>query len=210
MNDAINRLLDDLRNEVLSEEARNHLATKLYDEALRIARNQERRLGSPDGVTGASELANSRVAAIMVDPHRNLGEIHTADELQRALHRILADSWIDRRRKAAACKRGGDWKRLPEGTDSVGNIVSPVDMLASPPTEAELQLELDELLNLFPKESEERVIVMGLIEKRSEEEIGKHLGLSRHSIGRRIRTTIAPRLRKYFDHHSPSDDQPSP
>jgi hypothetical protein len=186
--------LDALRREELSSEARNVLAKKLYDEAMKIATAQQHRFGSPDGVAGASDLANSRVAAIMTGPDRELGEIDTASELERALYRMLADSWIGRRRKAAAAKRGGGMKRAISTTNSDSDL----DYLPAAPTYDELAIGLEEVLGIFLDESEELSIVNGLVAGMTQEEIGNLIGLSRDAVGRRIRNNIAPKLREHY------------
>ncbi len=192
--------LDAHRRGELSEEARNRLAKRLYEEAIAIARAQQRRRGSPDGLAGASDVANSRVAAIMIDPIRELGSIETTDELQQALYRMLIDGWIKRRRQAKAKKRGGHMKRVTDAAtdDSSGQAEDDLYVDITPLTPAEMKYETKELLSIFPDSSEYRAIVCDLIEGWTQTEIGERLGLSRESVGRRIRDKIGPQLRLYL------------
>ncbi len=200
--------LDAHRRGELSEEARTRLATRLYEEAIVIARDQQRRRGSPDGLAGASDVANSQVAAIMIDPIRELGTIETSDELRQALYRMLIDGWIKRRRAAKTKKRGGHMNRVTNATtdESTGQADDDLYVDITPPTSAETEYETKELLSIYPEGSEYRAIVRDLMEGWTQAEIGERLGLSRDSVGRRIRDKIGPQLQRYLQSRAALDD----
>ena len=178
---------------------------RVHAEALKIARAQHRRRGSPDGVAGASDLANSQAARIWENAAAELRNVATTDDLRRVLHRMLLDRWIERRRKQQRRKRGGG-KVVAVSQLAKDSQAGPFEDVAglSPPDEAETALDLADLLKTFPASGQERSILELLIAGHTQAEIGQQLKLSRDAVGRRIRQTIAPAVARLL---KPEADQ---
>lgn len=207
-------VLNDLHAGVLDSASLDRLAKQIHAEALRIARDQHRRRGSPDGVAGASDLANSEVVEILAGdgPREGLENVLTSDDLRHVLHRKLADRWIERRRKALAKKRGGGKVRqasqVGDPDDSSPLNVADHGFGDFPePTTAEVAADLHDVLGVFEPGSERQRILLLTLDGLTQQDIAKELGLSRDAVGRRLRESIVPTLRALF---SERDDSPAP
>ena len=181
----------------LDPDAEESLFQWLHTEALRIARAQHQRRGSPDGIAGASDLANSQLADIWKAPEVELQNVATTDDFRRVLQRMLLDRWIDRRRRAQAAKRGGG-KVVPASQLTRESDSGPLPAALAPPDESEFQVDLAEISNLFPPDGVECRILKLLVEGCTQAEIGRQVGLSRDAVGRRIRQTIVPMLTRLW------------
>ncbi|MCA9038163.1 MAG: helix-turn-helix domain-containing protein [Planctomycetaceae bacterium] len=177
------------------------LALKACEYLADIASAVHRRMGSPDhGVNGESDLAQSVAASIIASPQAHLNEIYTADDLRARLYKLLYCKWVDKRRRAAAAKRGGG-QHVQASQAEDAERPGILDIAARgygefpPATPAELSVELQEILDTFPIESERRRIVTLLLEGWTQQEIADNLNLSRDAVGRRVRQSIAPALR---------------
>ncbi len=169
----------------------------VHAEALGIARAQYRRRGSPDGVTGASDLANSQMGRIWADPKSELRNVATTDDLRHVLHRMLLDLWIERRRCGHAATRGsGNLVLASQLENSSGGGPELIEL--SPPSQDELRLDLEVIMEAFPATGHEQVILLLMMEGCTQSEIASRTGLSRHAVGRRVRQTIIPRISKVF------------
>lgn len=204
----LTEVLKDLHGEALDSASLNRLAKRIHAEALQIARQRHRRRGSPDGVTGASDLANSAAGNLVAhDPRSELENVLTTDDLRKLLHRKLRNRWIDRRRRALAEKRGGGKVRqasqIAQDGDSESDILieheRDIIKLTPPTTAEEVTADVADFLGLFEPDSNERRIVELLLMSAGEltqAEIGERIGLSRDAVGRRIRTVIRPTLER--------------
>jgi DNA-directed RNA polymerase specialized sigma24 family protein len=189
------QLLSDARNG--DPAALEQFCLALHAELTGIARAVQRlKGGSPDGVNGVSDLAQSVAANIFAKPDQELAMVVTVRDLRGRLFQLLTEKWIDRRRKATRQKRGG------------GNVIAAsqleheeeASLLArfAAPTVDETRDDIDAMLSVFEPGSERQRILLLTLMGQTQEEIGGLLGLSRDAVGRRVRNGIEKPLKKKF------------
>lgn len=188
-------LLADARNG--DPAALSRLCQRIQSELAGIARAVQCRMGgSPDGVNGVSDLAESVAVEIIAQPGQKLGAIKSITELRGRLYVLLTQKWIDRRRKAICQKRGGGRtvtaSQLGDADDSslLKNVAAP--------TLGETRDDINALLSVYEPGSERQRIILLTLMGLTHDEIGELLGLSRDAVGRRLRDHIIEPLKKKF------------
>jgi DNA-directed RNA polymerase specialized sigma24 family protein len=184
--------------------ALGRLCEQIHSELFGIARAVQRHhRGSPDGgVNGESDLVQSVVAQIVAQPDEKLVDVFTIEQLRGRLFVLVSRKWIERWRHASRQKRGGIVRQASQ--IGASDDSSPLNVehrgfgdLTDPMNE-EVFETVNQLLSVFEPGSQRQRILLLTLAGLTQEEIGQSLHLSRDAVGRRVRNSIIPTLRRKF------------